>query len=92
MFSVLLPMPEVNRSETMKTAIQFLHNTLWLMIMYYQIIPGLVTKCSVVQNISFGQTFTNILNLCCDLDLESNNPYFPQNTLAYDAASPHQVW
>ena len=32
--------------------------------------PGLVTKCSVVQKISSGQTFTDILNLCCDLDLK----------------------
>ena len=39
-------------------------------------IPGLVTKCSVVQKISSRQTFTDILNLHCDLDLESSNPHF----------------
>ena len=48
-------------------------------------IPGLATKCSVVHKILSGQTFTNILNLHCDLDLERSNPIFSQNTLAYDA-------
>ena len=55
-------------------------------------IPGLITKCSVVQKISSGQIFINILNLCCDLDLECNNPIFPQHTLAYDAIVSKQVW
>ena len=49
-------------------------------------------KCSVVQKILSGQTFTNILNLCCDLDLERSNPIFPQDTPAYDAVLPSQVW
>ena len=39
-------------------------------------IPGLVTKCSVVQKILSRQTFPNILNLCCDFDLECSNPFF----------------
>ena len=39
-------------------------------------IPSLVTKCSAVQSTSSGQTFTDILNLCCDLDLECSNPFF----------------
>ena len=47
-------------------------------------IPALVTKYSVVQKISSGQAFTNILNLCCDLDRELSNPIFAQDTLAYD--------
>ena len=55
------------------------------------IIPGLATKCSVVQKISSGQTFTNILNLRCDLDLEHNNTNFLQDTPAYDAALSSQV-
>ena len=38
------------------------------------------------------QTFTNILNLCSDLDLERSNPIFPQNTPAYDAVLSNQVW
>ena len=46
-------------------------------------IPGLATKYSVVQKISSGQTFTNILTLCCDLDLECSNAIFPQDTPAY---------
>ena len=39
-----------------------------------------------------GLTFTNILNLCYDLDLERSNSMFPQNTLAYDAVLQNQVW
>ena len=57
------------------------HSGLWCCIT----IPGLVTKCSVVQKISSGQTFTNILNLHCALDLKCSNPIFPQDTQAYDA-------
>ena len=37
-----------------------------------------------VQKISSGQTFTDILKFCCDLDLEHNNPISPKDTLAYD--------
>ena len=36
---------------------------------------NLVTKCSVSQKISSGQTFTDILNLCCDLDLKAVIPF-----------------
>ena len=58
--------------------------TLWLMMLHKVInTPSLVTKCSVVQKISSGQTFTNILTLCCDLDLECSNAIFPQDTPAY---------
>ena len=46
----------------------------------------------MVQKISSGQTFTNILNLRCDLDLECSNPIFPQGTLAYDAVLSNEVW
>ena len=49
-------------------------------------------KCSVVQKISSGQTFTNILNLCCDLDLECSNPIFPQDTTASNVVLSNQVW
>ena len=54
-------------------------------------IPSLVTKCFVVHKIS-GQIFTHIFNLCFDLDLERNNPLFPQDTLAYNAVLPNRVW
>ena len=37
-------------------------------------------------------TFTNILNLCCDLALVRSNPIFPQDTLAYDAVLQNQIW
>ena len=33
----------------------------------------------------------DILTLCCDLDLECNNPIFPQDALAYDNLSSDQV-
>ena len=52
----------------------------------------LETKCSVIQKISSGQTFTNISNLFCDLDLERSSPIFPQDTLAYDAVLSNQIW
>ena len=56
--------------------------------------PGLVTKCSVVQKIWSRQTFTIILNLRCDLDLERRNTFFffSQDTPAYDAVLTNQVW
>ena len=37
-------------------------------------------------------TFTNSLNLCCDLDLERSNPTFPEDIRAYDAVLSNQVW
>ena len=45
----------------------------------------------MVQKIS-GQTFTNILNLSCYLDLERSNLIFQQDTLAYDAVLSNEVW
>ena len=47
------------------------HSGLWHCIT----IPGLVTKCPVVQKIS-RQTFTNILNLRCDLDFNAIIQFF----------------
>ena len=44
------------------------HFGLWC----YITIPGLTTKCSVVQKILSWRSFTNIFNLCCDIDLEVN--------------------
>ena len=38
------------------------------------------------------QTFSDILNLCCDLDVEHSNPTFSQDTLAYDHVPSNQVW
>ena len=59
----------------------------------YITIPSLVTKWSVAQKISSRQTFTNILNLCCDVDLERSSPIFcPQNTPASDDVLTNQVW
>ena len=67
---------------TQWTSFSARHSGLWCCIT----IPGLVTKSSVVQKILSRQTFTNILNLHCDLDLERSNPIFSQDTLWY------QVW
>ena len=64
------------------------HPGLWC----YITIPGLVTKCSMVQKISSGQTFTDILNLRCHLDLEYSNPIFPQDTMAYNAVLSNRIW
>ena len=38
----------------------------------------------MVQKILSGQTFTDTLNLHCDIDLERSNPIFPQDILASD--------
>ena len=43
-----------------------------------------IKKCSAVQKISSGQTFTDIFNLRCDLDLERSNPIFAMDTPVYD--------
>ena len=67
----------------------FLHDTLAHCCIT---IPNLVTKCSVIQKISSRKTFTDILNLCCDLDLKCSNPIFPQDTPAYDTLLSSQVW
>ena len=49
-------------------------------------IPSLVTKRSALWKISSRQTFDDILNLRCDLDLENSNQIFSHNTPAYDDA------
>ena len=63
------------------------HSGLWCCIT----IQGLVTKCSVVQKILSRKTFTDILNLHCDLVLKCSNALFPQITPAYDAVLRKQV-
>jgi len=55
-----------------------LHNTL----AYGDVLLYLVTKGPAVNTISFGQTVIEILNVCCDLDLEHSNPIFSLDTLA----------
>ena len=44
------------------------------------------------KKISSRQTFTDILKLCCDPDLERSNLIFPQDTPAYHAVLSNQVW
>ena len=56
--------------------------TLWLKIMYHN-------KKFGYKRFSGGddivqQTVTEILNVCCDLDLENSHAVFSLDTLAYD--------
>ena len=44
------------------------------------------------EKISSRQTFTDILNLRCDLDLQRSSPIFQKNTLAYDAVLSKKIW
>ena len=53
------------------------HSGLWCCITT----PGWITKCSVVQKTSSGQTFTSILNLPWGSGLECSNPIFFHRTL-----------
>ena len=63
---------------------------LWLVMLHHHTKFG--AKCSVDQKIPSRQTFTDILNLCCDIDLERNNPIFAQDAPAYDVVLTNQVW
>ena len=58
------------------------HMTLWLMFHHHTKF-GNKLFCDL-ENI-IQQTFTDILNLCCDLELEQSNPIFQQDTTAYNA-------
>ena len=55
-------------------------------------IPSLVVKDSAIQNVLSGQTFTDILKFCCDLDLDHKNPISLYDTLVYNNALSNQVW
>ena len=71
-----------------KTFFSAWHSGSWCCIA----IPNLVTKCSVIQKLLSGQTFTDILNLHRDLDLECSHPIFQGDTPAYDVVLSNQVW
>ena len=71
------------------TTTTFSHMALWLMMLHDHTKFG--KKCSVIKKIS-SRTFTDFVNLWCDLDFEHSNPIFPLNTLAYDAVLSNQVW
>ena len=71
-------------TKTLKVANQPFCITLQLMMMHHN------TKFANKMFVSLEGiiwTNTDILTLCCDLDLE-----FFHKTLAYDAAPLHQVW
>ena len=78
-------------SLTVMTVNNFFCMTLWLMILHNQTEFGKKKKKIAVQKMLSGQTFTKILNLHCDLDLEYSNSIFPQDTPAYDALLSNQV-
>ena len=61
------------------------------MMLHYHTKFGIKMNCGS-EDIKSGQTFTYILNLCCDLDLECSNPIFAQDTLDYDVVLSDQVW
>ena len=71
-----------------KVNLFFLHDTdSWCCIA----IPSLVTKCSVVQKILSRQTFIDMLNLHCALDLECSNHFFSTGHPAYNRVLSNQV-
>ena len=72
---------------TFHTVNQFFCMTLWPMIMHNHIRFGnkMFSGSEVIM-------WTNMLNLCCDLDLEHSNTIFPQDTPAFDAVLSNQVW
>ena len=76
---------------TLETANNFFCITLQLMMLHHHTYIGNKMFCQS-EDISSGQTFTDILNLCCDLDLECSNPVFSQDTLSGDPVLSNQVW
>ena len=54
-------------------------------------VPNLVTKCSVIQKISSGQTLT-LWPFAVTLTLNALIHFFSQDTLASDDVSSDQVW
>ena len=60
---------------TLKTANQSFWKTSWLQ--WCITIPSLVVKVLVIQKISSGQTFIDILKFCSDLDHQNNNSVSP---------------
>ena len=79
---------------TLKIANKSFCITLGLMMLRHCTKLGTKKKknSSVVQKTSSGQTFSDILNLRCDLDLEHSNPIFQKDTPAYYAVQSNQVW
>ena len=88
--SHLLIISDLAVALTLNTVNQFFCMALWLIMPHNHTRFG--HKCSVVQKISSKQTFTNILNLRCDRDLQCSNPIFPMDTLAYDGVLSKHVW
>ena len=64
--------------------------TIKLMMLHHNTKFGNKMFCGS-KDILSGQTFIDILNLCCDLDLEHSDPVISKGTLAYDAVLANQV-
>ena len=73
---------------TLKTSIPFLYKTLQLMMMYNPIKSGCKQIGSSVDMVE--TVISDYKSPNCDL--EGSNPIFLHDTLAYDGASPYQVW
>ena len=65
--------------------------TLQLMMMHHQTKTFCSLEDIIWTNINIC-TNNNILNHYYDLDLEHSNPFFSQDTLAYDDVPSDQVW
>ena len=74
---------------TLKIANDFFGMTLQLIMMHHNTEFG-NKMFGGLENIIWINI--DILTLRCDLDLEGNNPLFPQDALAYDNLSSDQVW
>ena len=72
--TIIGSMPEIHA--------HFICKYVWLLALIHT--PSLVAKISVVQKTQKRQTFNEVLNHHCDLDLEHSNPVCSQDTLAYD--------
>ena len=73
----------------LKTADQSFLKTIWLIMMHHHTKFGSKRLCNSENTI---WTFTDVLEFCCDLDLEHNNPVTKYNTLACDNVLSNQVW
>ena len=83
-FSISEDLVEMILALTLNIAKQYSWMILWLMMMYHQ------TKFDRSVILS-GQTFTEVENLHCDLDLEYSKAAFSQDTPAYEHALSNKV-
>ena len=75
---------------TLNTAIQFLHKTLWLTIMYHQ--TKFCSKRTSNSEIQQKLLYFDHTSPCRDLDLENSNRIFLHVSSAHYDASQYRVW